>query len=603
MESLAASARGSARSRFHLATFSSRPLVGDFIRRPGWIWLTHIAPISLLLIGASRVYVIIAGDMTGSQRQTTLVLGLTLAAVLVGAGSVAVRNQRARRLLSDAQSAVLLTLSLFVLGISVLFCWTMIPDSEPDWIVNRWELLCESFCLGMPGTFHAILILSSRPLRRHGGVEFGFLLLAAGLVATLSYGLAAGFASVAPPLRLPDSSTIMLAMIAALGGGVTITAAVTRATLIAYTRIRRMSPLAQRGFMFVVAFAGPLAGLYLNKSIPFPVDFQAPAIYLLAFVTGLALMLPAIRSLFWHRVVWLAQCALFPFSAYFFLVFLPWLPLSFFAMAVCGAGFLMLVPLVLGIAHAYRLIDGFREEVRDGRAWPVALLGLGTMLFLPALGLETAWSDRVALDQALTYIYSPDYRHDITFPGNLSALASSLQHLRDAKQGIFLPFLTPLYDQIVFHGLVLPDAKINELQTAFFGEAATAMAGFFLRSPHLEVSPRPAPFIPARDVILDGLTVTVHRDGASGTARLLLTLRNLGPDGSEFDAGIHLPEGVYVSGFALRIDNDFVPARIVEKKNRAVGLRENHRGPQRSRASPLHHAREPQPAHRSLRAK
>ncbi len=264
-----------------------------------------------------------------------------------------------------------------------------------------------------------------------------------------------------------------------LGGGVLVTAAVTRATLIAYTGIRPMHPLVQRCFMFVVACVGPLAGLWLNRGIPFPVDFQSPVVYLLAFLNGIALMLPVVRSIFWHRAIWLAQCVLFPFSAYFFLVFLPWLPMSLFAMIAAGAGFLLLVPLVLGITHAYRLADGFREEVRDGRAWPVALLGIAAVLVLPALGLSGAWHDRVALDEALTYLYSPDYRHDITYPGSLPALASALQHLREVKHGIFLPFLTPIYERIVFHGLVLPDAKIDELQAAFFGETAVAKAGIF----------------------------------------------------------------------------------------------------------------------------
>jgi len=568
MESLAVFPRENAPTNFCSPALADkqRSLLGDFVRQPSWLWLTHVAPLALLLARSGHVYVIIAGDMSAGQRRVSLALGMVVAAVAIGAGAVAIRSQRARHLLSDAQCAALLAASLAVLGAAVLFCWTTIPDTELEWVANRWELLSEAVSLAMPGAFYTILVLGSRPLRRHGGAESGLLILGAALGAAFLYGFAAGCASIARPLRLPDGLALPLVILGVLGGGVLVTAAVTRATLIAYTSIRRMNPWLQRGFMFVVACAGPLAGLCLNQSVPFPVDFQAPIIYLLAILNGIVLMLPVVRSLFWHRAIWLAQCVLFPFSAYFFLVFLPWLPLSLFAVIAAGAGFLMLVPLVLGIAHAYRLADGFREEVRDGRAWPVALLGLGAVLLLPALGLDSAWHDRVALDDALAYLYSPDYRHDITFPGGLPALASALQHLREVKHGIFLPFLTPLYDRIVFHGLVLPDAKIDELQAAFFGEAAVAQAGVFLRSRNPGDNTWPAPLSPSRDVILDNVQVTAQPEGASSTARLLLTMRNLGPGGAEFSATIHLPEGVYMSGFALQMNGDFVPARIVERK-------------------------------------
>ncbi len=88
-------------------------------------------------------------------------------------------------------------------------------------------------------------------------------------------------------------------------------------------------------------------------------------------------------------------------------------------MSVYGGGFLLLVPLVLGIIHAYRIADGFREEVRDGPRWPIAMMGLAAMLILPALGLWMALHDRA-------------------------------EH-RNTGAAQFLPFLTPLVHEIAFH--------------------------------------------------------------------------------------------------------------------------------------------------------
>jgi hypothetical protein len=546
-----------------------RPLIGDFIRRPAWLWLTHVAPIALLLAWTSRSYAIISTDFSSAERSESVALALALAVITAGAGVLALRVYRARRLLSHTQAAALLTMSLAVLSATVFFTWSVIPDMEPLWLVNRWELLSEGFCLGMPGAFYAILLLSTPPLRRHGGVEFALLIAAMICGAAIMYGITAGLTSIDSHLDFPDWAWVIFVTTGVLCGGTLITALITRAALIACTATRRTHPFLQRCFLFLVACAGPIGGLYLNKTLAFPVDFQAPLIYILALVNGGLLVLPALRSIAWHRVIWLAQCALFPFSAYFFLVFLPWLPMSLFAMIACGAGFLMLVPLVLGISHAYRIIDGFREEVRDGPLWPVAVMGLCAVLALPALGLWSAWRDREALDEALTYLYSPDYRKDIIYPGSLTALASSLQHLRDARQGIFLPFLTPLYNQIVFHGLVLPDKKINELQTAFFGDTSAKQASVLLRSrtPENDWQWQDTPSPPDNNVALDdNVQVTVQRNGATSTAQLLLTMRNLGTNGAEFSTTVHLAEDVYVTGFALKIGTDFVPAHIAEKK-------------------------------------
>ncbi len=268
--------------------------------------------------------------------------------------------------LSDAECAALLAMSLAVLGASVLFL--LDRDSRRGARVDR-QSLGVAFRGGQPR--HAGRVLrNSHPefapaaaarRRRVRGPSFS-----APCWARYSCtGSAAGCASIARPLRLPDWLALPLVILGILGGGVLVTAAVTRATLIAYTGIRPMHPLVQRCFMFVVACVGPLAGLWLNRGIPFPVDFQSPVVYLLAFLNGIALMLPVVRSIFWHRAIWLAQCVLFPFSAYFF----PRLP------AVAAdeplrhdrrrRGISPARPVVLGITHAYRLADGFREEVRE----------------------------------------------------------------------------------------------------------------------------------------------------------------------------------------------------------------------------------------------
>lgn len=546
-----------------------RPLVGDELRRPAWLWLTHVVPTVLAFLSGAYTYSIIAGDMSAGEKQATLAQAIVLVAVALLSATLALAKQRRSALLSNADYAGLLAMSVSVVATGIIFTFFTIPFSLPEWIAGREELLCRFACLGMIGAFYSILVLSAYPLRSHGGIEF---LKAVGVIAACAGALFIYLQiQIATHFSFPQWLIWTVLWVSLFVGATLITAAVTRLTLIAYTAVRRMRPYLQQALMFVIAVAGPLAGLWLNRTIPFPSDFQAPIVYLLAVVNGGILMLPVVRSIGWHRVIWLAQCVMFPFSAYFLIVFLPWMPLSVFAMIAIGSGFLMLAPVVLGIAHGYRVVDGYREEVRDGVWWKPALAGLAAVLVLPAALGWNMWQDRRTLDQALDYVYAPDYRTDVTFPGDLGRLRNSLQHLRDMKHGIFLPFISPAYNAVVFHGLVLPDARIEYLQHAFFGGAQTAKSApnLMMRSNSAFAQDSSgswrAPGPPTGGVMKD-VQVVAHPEQGFTVSHLTLEMTNPGSAQTEFVTTIQLPEGVYVSNFGLVINHELVPARIVEKK-------------------------------------
>jgi len=457
-------------------------------------------------------------------------------------------------------------MSLAVMAAGLVFTEYTLPWTLPEWIVGRDELLYRSFALGMLGAFYPLLILSSYPARRHVALELAKAAGVVGLCLGGTFGIAHLFGAFFF-IHLPGWVGVLAFCVTMFAGGTVLSSAIIRATLVAYTSIRRLRPYWQQTFMFMVAVVGPIGGLWLNKEIEFPVDFQAPVVYLLSLVNGIILMLPVVRSIFWHRAIWLAQCVMFPFSAYFFLVFLPWLPLSPFAMIAVGAGFLMLVPLVLGLVHGYRLVDGYREEVRDGPKWKPALLGLIAISVLPAAFGFGMYQDRQSLNEALTYVYSPDYRRDTTYKGDLGSLENSLQHLRNMKHGIYLPFISPIYNTVVFHNLVLPDAKIEELQHAFFGNVDLQQTNALLQTPsRSSFWDGGARGVPPSDVLLKDVQVTASPEGAATTSHLTLVMQNLTSSQSEFVTTIHIPEGVYVSGFGLYIDKDLVPGRIFEKK-------------------------------------
>lgn len=544
------------------------PLIPPMARHPTWLWFTHVFPISLLLLCGYHAYSLVSGDLDADRRWDSAGLGAGLVMIAAVSGGVAWHTQRQRRLLSNVSAGLLLACACCTMVVGMIFCAYVIDSPQvPAWVLSTDELLYDSFCLGMPGAFYALLLLSSFPPRKAAPIRD--LTAAFGLTIAVPLVMWGIFYSLNSVSRFDVPAWLGMVMICLFlfGGGTLLCGGIIRTTLLAYTGIRRLGMIWQQLFMAVIAIACPLGGLWLNQSIPFPVDFQAPLIYLLALVNGLFLMLPVVRSIFWHRVIWLLQCLLFPFSAYFFVVFLPWLVLTPFAMLAYGAGALMLAPLVLGLVHGYRLVDGYREEVRDGNRWKPALIGLLVVSALPAAMGWSMWQDRQSLDEALTYIYAPDYRKDVTYPGDLSRLESSLQHLRNMKHGVFLPFISPIYDAVVFHNLVLPDTKINFLQQAFFGTDAHKQANALLRSFSGDnLWNERGGGLPSTDALLEDVQVKATTQQAITTSRLTLMIKNPTASETEYVATIRIPEGVYVSDFGLYIGNQLVPGRVVEKK-------------------------------------
>ena len=291
----------------------------------------------------------------------------------------------------------------------------------------------------------------------------------------------------------------------------------------------------------------------------------------MALANGCLLLLPEFKNPRLRRLAWFLQCALFPFTLYFFVVFLPFLPLSIPAMLGLGCGFLILTPTVLFLVHGQRLLDGFQAEVRDQPRLAPSILCVLALSILPTIYTTQSIIDRVVLRSAIDYVYNPDYRKADHFSGSRFAVRHSLESLRDFKAGLNLPFLSEFYNWVVFDNLVLPDEKMNVIHRAFFGrdlEAAKQSTGPFnnprTRTARREVRGNAVP--PPREVALEPLTATSVRDGDCMRTTLVLNMRNSSPLQSEFVTQIKIPDGVFVSGFWLNIGKERVPGKLFEKK-------------------------------------
>lgn len=551
------------------APTQSRALLPDSVRNPLnllWIWAL---PQAALLVMNLRSFAIIWDEMSAPQKSSARGILCAEILLLIVAGALSIGLRALRKPIPWVLNWLLLALPVGYLSLVVGWFESMIPASVAAWILPPTTFLYYQFTLVMPAVFYAAALLAgfeTKLPRAKDAIWTSCLLVAFPALWFAGFQLLVAAHWHVFFKFLPQSAVIAFFVTSTI---VTI-GALLRLLMITYVAVRKRGPLWLGIFTFLIALAGPLGGLWLNHTMPFPSDFQSVGVYVMAALNGLLLLLPNFRSVRLHRAVWLAQCALFPFTFYFFVVFLPFLPLGMLALFALGAGFLMLVPTALFLLHGQRLLDGFRHEVRDGGRLLPATLGALAIAALPFFFTARAALDRHVLNGALDYVYSPDYRAPARFAGSPAALERSLEHLRDFKAGLNLPFISDFYNWLVFGGLVLPDEKMARLHRVFFGkdlDVPKARANFLsgdrgTRSFSETRVTRPMP----QSATLEKVTPTTDLEEGCARTRVALTMHNPTSAQSEFVAQILVPEGVLVSGFALHIGAETVPGRIFEKK-------------------------------------
>ncbi|HEV7405641.1 MAG TPA: MSEP-CTERM sorting domain-containing protein, partial [Chthoniobacteraceae bacterium] len=544
-----------------------RPLLPEWLsRRSLLLWIGTLPQVILLLINL-RMYRLITGELTDAQRTVVFRLFALELALLLGITALALFPLRRPKSLGWLSAGPIFLTAAAYLWAAMVNLDHLIPASVGAWMLPPEMQIYYQFILVMPVVFYTGVWMACRPMKLSPWQEFG-------LITLIVVGLPSVFWAAVwtlNSLNVYPRWSGWFAVACFIAGSVLVLAAVARGCVALFGAIRRGPPLGEGILMFLVGIAGPLGGLWLNHTIPFPSDFQAWPVYAMAALNGCVLLLP--RRLGRTRAVWLARCALFPFTLYFFLVFLPFLPLSLLAMVALGAGFLILVPTALFLMHGWQVLEGYQfESVRLGRRG-AAVAAAAAMALLPAFFIGEAVWDRTVLRGALDYVYSPDLRQQTHFHGNRAAVRRSLVHLRDFKAGVQMPFLSDFYTWAVFDNLVLPDDKMEALHRAFFGsdlpEVTEGGISMFGGRPSRRGVAREltrGSDAPPVNVLLDKFTANTVRDGTCERTTFQLELQGIAPGQNEYTAEIHIPDGVFVSGFWLKIGEERVPGRLFEKK-------------------------------------
>ncbi|NJK92552.1 MAG: MSEP-CTERM sorting domain-containing protein [Blastochloris sp.] len=400
------------------------------------LWLVVLPQILVFAINAQVAWLV--WEPLGQAGDRAQALGGLACSILLALGATVVavgRWKKGLRLgggvlgLGLLIQAGTLWLLVFLLGQTQL-------GRLPLWMLNSDQVLLAQFAGFMPGIFYALLGAACSPLplsKSRDSLWSGALVFGVPLLAYLGSQL----------VRLIPgiwSSFYWVGISLTLLGTVVMMAALLRLLMQVYSWAKRFQAL----LMLVAALVLPVGGLLLNIAIPFPANFQLPAIYFFTLLNAAVLLAgshPQARNNPWCL---LAQAATFGFTLYFFIVFLPFLPLFLPAMLVAGAGFLILAPTILFVMHGQRLLQSFvrlRELWGLGRALPAMLLSMG---LLPGWFVAQALLDRHDLRQALDYLYAPRLQPRMVFAGSPQRVGTTLLKLQDFKSGHYLPLLSPV---------------------------------------------------------------------------------------------------------------------------------------------------------------
>ncbi|MCI1189168.1 MSEP-CTERM sorting domain-containing protein [Hymenobacter sp. DH14] len=585
------------------------------LRSPKWIFLASTAPLLVYLLVCAGEFSVIRTLLPAASVGEWQAFGAALALLgLGGAGYAAWQLARRQPVAAWYSGAVLLAFSLW-LCLLTTHGEALLPRSVPAWMVPTNPILM-AWTFLMPTLAHAMLALvarftpDDRPHQVAPNILFAVVVpMGWALVFEVLTWLGRLLRGTSPevytgPSRTETVGTVII-VASLVVGTLSFFFFLTRALFISSRRRERSWADGGLVWKLVVTIVLPLLGLGLNNGLFFGQgfheaggifgNFSSPWFYVLTIVNGALLCLPDSEQPGLRLAQLLGRSALFGFTFYFFLVFLPFLPLAIPAIILIGTGFLLLAPLLLFVVHVRQLADdvaALRTVYRPRLVTAALLAGLAV---LPLYFTGSFWHRRQVLHEALAYVYTPDY----TQPPRVDAeaLAATLAQVRlnkDRNFDLFFgsqqPYLSTYFNWLVLDNLMLSEHKINELELIFTGDVAANRSYLWA---NLNGPPPPPPPAPGTSPTtrrfsganLDGFDDPAPDPGAPQLRNAAVRSRydarqqawvswvdlevantNPGFQNREYSTAIWLPEGCWVGDYTLTIGNRQEHGILAEKK-------------------------------------
>ncbi|SCY42925.1 MSEP-CTERM sorting domain-containing protein [Alkaliphilus peptidifermentans] len=322
---------------------------------------------------------------------------------------------------------------------------------------------------------------------------------------------------------------------------------------------------AWQSYLSIVVIVGGVLGLMLNQgTYNMFGDFSHYSFYVLAVVTGVLTGLPAEKYSKAGIGIFIAKSITIVYSCYFFIVFLPYLPVSIIGIIFFGLGVLMLVPILLMFLHVRSLWNDYnylRNKYKDGMLITLFLVG---MMVIPSIFGLAISQDKQHLDNALSYVYQRSYDETTEINLNLNGIRRAIDNIKYQNENDFslfsqrrsIPYLSAIYNSYVLDNLSISNEKLNRLEAIFYGEYEenTLQENGFRAWPG--------------NVLLQKAEGETFYDVEEGAYKswVHLELQNLSNDQSEYITLFQLPEGSYISDYYLYVFDEKKYGLIADKR-------------------------------------
>jgi len=536
---------------------------------PLWLLIINTLPIGVLFFIAFGEYNIINSLLSEENiylwKKFTLALS-SLAIVNLAYAVLLVVNKR--KIPIHYGFAVLLTYIPFLYLFGNNYD-DIVPFNIPDWMMSGEMILYVGTFL-MPTLAHAILIIVTKLTAENKEYKAWKNFVAAIGVPIVWYL----FTQLVIPLAKPFDSdfSIHAIIVFFIIGTIIFLFFLVRAIYILVLKKGEAFGKYHLAWKIPITLVFPLIGLAVNQGhVPWEIhsiqdgmlgDFGNFWFYVLAVLNGVIICLPNTKHKVYRLFLFLGRSITFAYTFYFFLVFLPYLPLSIPAIVAFGAGFLMLTPLILFVIHVHQLSLDFRFLQTYFSKSRIALFSAMGILSLPLLITATYIQDRSVMMEALDYIYTPDYSRSYSIDEN--SLSSTLEIVkkhkargRDFGFGNHTPYLSGLFNWLVLDNMTLSDGKIEVLEKVFFDKGSVEASNWRFR--------RASP-----DVKLTSISSESNYDKEQNawTSWVNMEITN-GSENSwnqEYVTEFELPEGCWISDYYLYIGDRKEMGILAEKK-------------------------------------
>jgi hypothetical protein len=533
------------------------------VLNPRWLFLVNTLPILILFSLYFGAYQIIGTLLSEEHINAWIETGSSLA-VLFLANLLytfwAIRN--------DMKVSVVYAATAIFSYITFIYLYEMqssdiIPRDIPSWMLpNNMILYVGTFV--MPTLAHALLVLIVHSTSEEGEkTTYGFLnYILPPILWFVAIILIIPFWKPIGHRNLEQHISIVLVVIACV-----IFLFFVGRIVYLYT-VKRRNIWAEPSVISSIIFGIilPIAALLLNTTIDnFFGNFTNYWFYGLTAFNGVVLSMPELGKPVYRLFLFLARCISYPFIVYFFLIFLPYTPLSLPLLLALGLGFLLLLPMILMILQTNVMrtdFDYLDEYYPKTLVRVVFALGI---LVIPASVTFSFWQEKNALYQALDYVYEPNLADKNPDKINTSALKEVIGQIRRHKERRWdwnhtqTPFISPFYNWFVLDNMTVSPEKINLLEAIFLGT--------HYQSPDNLQNAR------TKQVKLTKLNTSTKYDSLKKQYSTWVDLEITDTDTSqgrwqqgEFETFFELPEGVWISDYYLWIEKEKVHGLLAEKK-------------------------------------